>query len=106
MSSSITGRHVCPAEEVTFICSAQGYAIFWGHEAFVEITMHYESPPTRGQFRAEVVQYDSTQDCLISSLKFRAAASFNGSRVMCTNRDRSISQTLSTHLMSMLIYMN
>jgi len=105
LSSSITGRHACLSEEVTFTCSARGTAIFWGNEAFVEITMHYQSSPSRGQFRAEVVSYDRTQNCLISSLRFRATDSLNGSRVTCTNRNRSLHQSFSLHIMSMLMSM-
>ena len=62
--------------------------------------MHYLIPPSRGEFRAEVVSYDRNQSCLVSSLSFRATASRNGTTVTCTNRDRSSSQSFSLHIMS------
>ena len=100
LTSSISGRNACLSEEVTFTCTAQGDALFWGHKAFGEKTMHYTSPPSRGEFRAEIVSYDRNQNCLVSSLSFRATASLNGTTVMCTSRDRSSSQSLSLHVMS------
>ena len=62
--------------------------------------MHYLSPPSRGEFRAETVSYDRNQSCLVSSLSFHATASHNGTTVTCTNRNRSASQSLSLHIMS------
>ena len=100
LTSSISGRNACLSEEVTFTCTAQGNAVFWGHKAFGEKTMHYTSPPSRGEFRAEIVSYDRNQNCLVSSLSFHATASRNGTTVMCTSRDRSSSQSLSLHVMS------
>ena len=100
LTSSISGRNACPSEEVTFTCTVQGPAIFWGNEAFGEITMHYKSPPSRGDFRAEIVSYDGNQSCLVSSLSFRATTSRNGTTVTCTSRDRSSSQSLSLHITS------
>ena len=100
LTSSVSGRNACPSEEVTFTCTTQGTALFWGNEAFGEKTMHYMSFPTRGKFRAEIVRYDRNQSCLVSSLSFRATASHNGTTVTCTNRDRSSSQSLSLHIMS------
>ena len=99
LTSSISGRNACPSEEVTFTCTAQGITLFWGHKGFGEITMHYMSPPSRGDFRAEIVSYDRNQSCLVSSLRFRATASRNGT-VTCTNTDRSSSRLLSLHIMS------
>ena len=61
--------------------------------------MHYTSPPSRGEFRAEIVSYDRNQSCLVSSLSFRATASRNGTTVTCTNRDKSSNQSLSLHIM-------
>ena len=58
LTSSISGRNACLSEEVTFTCTAQGDAIFWGNEAFGELTMHYTSPPFRGEFRAKIVSYE------------------------------------------------
>ena len=100
LTSSISGRNACLSEEVTFTCTAQTAAVFWGSEEFGEITMHYTSPPSRGEFRAEIVSYDRNQSCLVSSLKFRATASRNGTTVTCTSRDRSSNQSLSLHIMS------
>ena len=100
LTSSISGRNACLSEEVTFTCTAQGDALFWGHKAFGEKTMHYTSPPSRGEFRAEIVSYDRNQNCLVSSLSFRATASYNGTTVMCTSRDRTSNQSLSLHVMS------
>ena len=42
--------------------------------AFGELTMHYTSPPTRGEFRAKIVSYDSNRNCLVSSLSFHATS--------------------------------
>ena len=100
LTSSISGRNACLSEEVTFICTAQGHALFWGHKAFGERTMHYTSTPSKGEFRAEIVSYDRNQSCLVSSLSFRATASRNGTTVTCTNRGRSSNQSLSLHIMS------
>ena len=100
LTSSISGRNACLSEEVTFTCTAQGSVVWWGNEAFGERTMHYTSPPYRGEFRAEIVSYDRNQSCLVSSLSFRATASRNGTTVTCTSRDRSSSQSLSLHIMS------
>ena len=100
LTSSISGRHACPSEEVTFTCTAQGPAVFWGNEGFGEMTMHYTSPPSRGDFRAEIVSYDGNQSCLVSSLRFRTTASRNGTTVTCTSMDRSSSRLLSLHIMS------
>ena len=100
MTSSISGRNACLSVEVTFTCTAQGTVLFWINEAFGEITMHYLSPPSRGEFRAEIVSYDRNQNCLVSSLSFNATASRNGTTVMCTSRDRSSNQSLSLHIMS------
>ena len=100
LTSSISGRNACPSEKVTFICTAQGPAVFWRNEAFGERAMHYTSPPSRGEFRAEIVSYDRNQSCLVSSLSFRATASRNGTTVTCISRNRSFSQSLSLHIMS------
>ena len=100
LTSSISGRNACPSEEVNLTCTAQGEALFWRNEAFGEKTMHYTSPPSRGEFRAEIVSYDRNQSCLVSSLSFRATGSRNGTIVTCTNRDRSFNQSLSLHIMS------
>ena len=100
LTSSISGRNACPSEEVTFTCTAQGPAVFWGNEAFGEKTMHYTSPPSRGNFRAKIVSYDRNQSCLVSTLSFHANASRNGTTVTCTSRDRASSQSLSLHIMS------
>ena len=100
LTSSISGRNACPSEEVTFTCTTQETAVFWGHKAFGERTMHYTSPPSRGEFRADIVSYDRNQSCLVSSLSFQATASHNGTTVMCTSRDRSSNQSLSLHIMS------
>ena len=62
--------------------------------------MHYTSPPSRGEFRADIVSYDRNQSCLVSSLRFRATASHNGTTVMCTRRERSSNQSLLLHVMS------
>ena len=62
--------------------------------------MHYTSPPSRGEFRAEVVSYDRNQTCFVSSLSFRANASHNGTTITCTSRDRASNQSLSLHIMS------
>ena len=100
LTSSISGRNACPSEEVTLTCIAQGNALFWGNDKFGEKTMEYKSPPSEGDFRAEIVSYDGNQSCLVSSLRFRATASHNGTTVTCTNRDRSSSRLLSLHIMS------
>ena len=102
LTSSVAGRHACLSEVVTFTCTAQGHIIFWGNEEFGEITVHYLSPPTRGQFQAVVENYDFNNNCLVSSLTLRATASRNRTRVVCTNRDRSLSEPLSLHIMSRL----
>ena len=60
--------------------------------------MHYTSPHSGGDFRAEIVTYE--QNCLVSSLSFRATASRNGTTVTCTSRDRRSNQSLSLHIMS------
>ena len=98
LTSSISGRNACLSENVTFTCTADRDALFWGNEAFGEITMHYTSPPSRGEFRAEIVSYN--QSCLVSSLSFRATALRNRTTVTCTNRNRSSNQSLSLHIMS------
>ena len=98
LTSSISGRNACLSEEVTFTCTAQTTAVFWGSEEFGEKTMHYTSPRSRGEFRAEIVSYQ--QNCLVSSLSFRATASRNGTTVTFTSRDRSSSQSLSLHIVS------
>ena len=100
LTSSVSGRNACPSEEVTFTCTAQGPALFWGNEAFGEKTMHYTSPRSRGEFRAEIVSYDRNQNCLVSSLSFRATASRNGTTVTCKSRSRTLNQSLSLHIMS------
>ena len=100
LTSSISGRNACLLEEVNFTCTVQGNALFWRNEAFGEITMHYTSAPSRGEFRAEIVSYDRNQSCLVSSMSFRANASHNGTTVRCTNRDRSSNQSLSLHIIS------
>ena len=100
LTRSISGRNACPSEEVTFTCTAQGNVIFWRNEGFGQITVHYLSPPSRGNFRVVVVSYNRTQNCLVSSLSFRATASRNGTTVTCINRDRSFNQSLSLHIMS------
>ena len=100
LTSSISGRNACPSEEVTFTCTAQGPVLFWRSEAFGEITMHFTSAPTKGNFIAKIVSYEHNQSCLISSLSFRATAPRNGTTVRCTNRDRSSNQSLSLQIMS------
>ena len=100
LTSSISGRNACPSEEVTFTCTAQGTALFWGNYEFGEKTMHYTSPRSRGDFRAEIVSYDRNQSCLVSSLSFRATASRNGTTVTCKSRSRTLNQSLSLHIMS------
>ena len=45
LTSSISGRNACLSEEVTLTCTAQGIVVFWGNEAFGELTMHYTSAP-------------------------------------------------------------
>ena len=98
LTSSISGRNACLSEEVTFTCIAQTTAVFWGNEEFGEKTMHYTSPRSGGEFRAEIVSYE--QNCLVSSLSFNATASRNGTTVTCTSRDKNSSQSLSLHIMS------
>ena len=98
LTSSISGRNACPSEEVTFTCTAQTTAVFWGNKDFGEKALHYTSPPSGGDFRAEIVSYE--QNCLVSSLSFHANASRNGTTVTCTSRDRSSNQSLSLHIMS------
>ena len=100
LTSSVSGRHACLSEELTFTCSAQGDALFWVNEHFGEKAMHYTSARSDGQFRTEIVSYDRNQSCLVSSLSFRATASRNGTTVTCTSRDRSSNQSLSLHIMS------
>ena len=100
LTSSISGRNACPSEEVTLTCTAQGTVLFWGNEAFGERTMHYKSPRSGGEFRAEIVSYDRNQSCLVSSLSFHATASRNGTTVTCTNMGRTANQSLSLHIMS------
>ena len=100
LTSSISGRNACPSGEVTFTCTAQGNALFWGNDKFGEMTLHYKSPTSRGDFRAEIVSYDGNQSCLVSSLSFCATASRNGTTVTCTSMDRSSNQSLSLHIMS------
>ena len=102
LTSSISGRNACPSEEVTFTCTAQGEALFWRNEAFGEISMHYTSAPTTGEFTARIVSYDRNQSCLVSSLSFRATASCNETTVTC--RDRSSNQSLLLHIMSSEFY--
>ena len=99
LTSSISGRNAC-LSEVNFTCTAQGDSLFWESEAFGERAMHYTSTPSRGEFAAEIVSYDSNQSCLVSSLSFRANASRNGTTVTCTSGDRNSSQSLSLHIMS------
>ena len=106
LSSSTSERNACLSEEVTFTCTAQGEAVFWENEEFGEITIHFQSAPTSGEFyrasgefyRARVVDYDSYHNCLVSSLTFRATASRNGTRVTCTNRTRNSYESLSLHI--------
>ena len=105
LTSSISGRDACLSEEINFTCTAQGTALFWGNEAFGEKTMLNKSAPSTGEFTTEIVSYDRSQKCLVSSLSFRATASRNGTTVMCTNRDRSSNQSLSLHIMSSKWYL-
>ena len=100
LNSSISERNACLSEEVTFTCTARGDAVFWENEGFGEITMHFQSAPSRGLFRAIVLNYDRYQNCLVSILSFRATASRNGTRVTCTSRDRNSYQSLSLHIIS------
>ena len=100
LTNSVIGRNACPSEKVTFTCTAQTTAVFWGNDEFGGKTMHYTSPHSGGDFRAEVVSYDRNQSCLVSSLSFHATASRNGTTVTCTTRDRRSSQSLSLHIMS------
>ena len=100
LTSSISGRHACLSEEVTFTCTARGNVIFWRNEGVGEITVHNRSSPSRGHFRAAVESYDFNNNCLVSSLTLRATASRNRTTVTCTNRGRSLSQSLPLHIMS------
>ena len=100
LTGSISGRNACPSEEVIFTCTAQGDTLFWRNENFEEKTMHYTSARSDGQFRAEVVSYDTNKSCLVSSLCFRATPLHNGTTVTCTNRNRTSNQSLSLHIMS------
>ena len=100
LTSSISGRNACPSEEVTLTCTAQGPVLFWISEAFGEITMHFTSAPTKGNFVAKIVSYEQNQSCLVSSMSFRATGSRNGTIVTCRNRDGSFNQSLSLHIMS------
>ena len=104
LTSSISERNACPSEEVTFTCTAQGDALFWRNEAFGEKTMHYTSASSIGEFTARIVSYDRNQNCLVSSLSFRATASRNGTTVTCTSRDRSSSQSHSLHIIGEYIF--
>ena len=101
LTSSVTGRHACLSEVVTFTCTARGHVIFWGNEEFGEITMHYQSPTSGGEFQAAVESYEN--NCLISTLTLHATASRNRTRVVCTNRGRTLSQSKSLHIMSTLL---
>ena len=56
----------------------------------------------RGLFRAALKSYDSSQNCLVSTLIFHATVSRNRTRVMCTNDNKSSNQSLSLHIMSEL----
>ena len=98
--SSISGRNACPSEEVIFTCTAQGTAVFWASAAFGEKVIGRTSAPSTGDFTAKRVSYNRTQNCLISSLSFRATASRNGTTVTCTTRNRTSNQSLSLHIMS------
>ena len=103
MSSSVSGRNACLSEEVIFTCTARGHGIFWWSEGVGEIRVHYRSSPQlTGHLRAAVESYDIRRNCLVSSLTLRADASRNWTRVMCRNRDRSVSQSQLLHIMSML----
>ena len=101
LTSNVTGRHACLSEVVTFTCTARGHVIFWGNEEFGEITVHYRSPPSGGEFRAEVESYGN--NCLVSTLTLCATASRNRTRVVCTNRGRTSNQSQLLHIMSMLL---
>ena len=98
LTTSISGRNACLSEKVTFTCTAQGTALFWGNEAFGEITVYYTSATSMVGFSAEIVSYN--QSCLVSSLSFLATALCNRTTVTCTSRDRSSNQSLSLHIMS------
>ena len=98
LTSSISGRNACPSELVILTCTAQGTAVHWGSEAFREKTMHYTRPPYTGEFRAEIVSYDGNQNCLVSSLSFRATDLRNGTTVTCKDRNKSSSQSFSLHI--------
>ena len=102
LTSSVAGRHACLSEVVTFTCTARGHVIFWGNEEFGEITVHYQSPPSEGEFRAEVESYEN--NCLVSTLTLHATTSRNRTKVMCTNRDRSSNQSQLLHIMSTLLF--
>ena len=101
LTSSVAGRHACLSEVVTFTCTARGHVIFWGNEEFGEITVHYRSPPSGGEFQAAVESYEN--NCLVSTLTLRATASRNRTRVVCTNRGRTSNQSKSLHIMSTLL---
>ena len=77
-----------------------GNVIFWGNQEFGEITVHNQSPPSKGNFQAVVVSYNKSKNCLVSSLSFRATASRNGTTVTCTSKNRTSNQSLSLHIMS------
>ena len=100
LTSSISGRNACLSEEVNFTCTAQGTALFWIGEGFGERTMLNSSARSTGEFTTEIVSYDRSQNCLVSSLSFCATASRNGTTVTCTNRGRTFNQSLSLHIMS------
>ena len=103
MTSNFFGRNACLSEEVTFTCTAQGTVLFWRNEAFGEMAIDNQSPYSgRGLFRAALKSYDSSQNCLVSTLIFHATASRNRTRVMCTNDNKSSNQSLSLHIMSEL----
>ena len=102
LTSSVAGRHACLSEVVTFTCTARGHVIFWGNEAFGEIRVHYRSPPSGEDVRAEVESYENT--CLVSTLTLRATASRNRTTVVCTNRDRTSNQAQLLQIMSTLSF--
>ena len=62
--------------------------------------MHYTSPRSGGDYRAETVSYDRNQSCLVSSLSFHATASRNGTTVTCISRNRTSNESLSLHIIS------
>ena len=103
MSSSVTGRNACLSEKVTFTCTARAYGLYWWIEGVGEIRVHHTSyPQLAGDIRAVVKNFN--RNCLVSSLSLRATASRNRTRVMCTSRNRSLSESLSLHIMSMLLF--